>query len=76
MSTLPLFRSILKAGRTSTHLPPSRKHWKENPKSPALYLTLAQLEVSAAQDMKQQRARIEESLAQKRDYAQAIFFFS
>lgn len=51
------------------------KALERNPKSPALYLTLARLEVARG-NIETARARIEESLAQKQDYAQAIFFLS
>ncbi|MCR4330394.1 MAG: tetratricopeptide repeat protein [Patescibacteria group bacterium] len=51
------------------------KALEKNPKSPALYLTLARLEVARG-DIEKARARIEESLTLKQDYAQAIFFLS
>lgn len=51
------------------------KALEKNPKSPALYLTRARLEVARG-DIEKARTHIEESLALKQDYAQAIFFLS
>jgi len=51
------------------------KALERNPKSPALYLILARLEVAHG-DIEKARTHIEESLALKQDYAQAIFFLS